>query len=518
LQSGNISYVVPPELLFAWVGNADLRAAAGDAEAGLGPIASAAGARSYEEIVLLSSHPASLSRDYADWLSARAAGAVVSLRCEALTGPTEYREIHDAAQPAVRDAQERHGRGAGLTFHLSSGTPAMAAIWILLAKTRFPAGLIESSKARGVRVAEVPFEISAELLPALLSRADTELEQQAAGLPPPGPAFAAIVHRSLPMRRLLARVRRVALRSVPVLVEGESGTGKELVARAIHEGGPRAAGPFVAVNCGAIPEGLVESELFGHERGAFTGAVAARPGHFREAHGGTLFLDEVGELPLPAQVKLLRALQEKEVTAVGASRPTRVDVRVIAATHRSLLADVTAGRFRADLFYRLAVAVLRVPPLRERPGDLALLIDRIVEQVNAECAADPGYEPRRLTPAARNVLLAHGWPGNVRELANTIRRAALWSAAAAISGDDARDAILLDPRAPDGNVLTRPLDDGFSLPALLTEVARHYLERALAECDGNRSRAAALLGLGSHQTLANWLARHGVAPARARRT
>ena len=496
-------------LLFAWVANSDLRAASGDPEAGLGPIGSAARSRPFAEIVILSSHDEPTSRSYAVWLRELVPTGTIALRHVPLSGPTEYREIHDAVVQAVEEARQRHGKDVAMTFHLSPGTPAMAAIWILLAKTRFPAELIESSKARGVRIASVPFEISAELLPALLHRADADLEQQAAGLPPPGPAHDAIVHRSLPMRRLLARVRRVALRSVPVLVEGESGTGKELLARAIHEGSPRAAGRFVAVNCGAIPEGLVESELFGHERGAFTGADRARLGTFREAHRGTLFLDEIGELPLAAQVKLLRALQEGEVTAVGASRPTPVDVRVIAATHRSLLADVTAGRFRADLFYRLAVAVLRVPPLRDRPGDLQLLVERAVEQVNAECAGDPGYTPRQLSPAARNVLAAHGWPGNVRELHNTLRRAALWSSGRTLSADDIRDAIL-EPGGRGGELLARPMGDGFSLPGVLAEVARHYLGRALVECEGNRRRAAARLGLASHQTLANWMARYGV--------
>jgi DNA-binding NtrC family response regulator len=318
---------------------------------------------------------------------------------------------------------------------------------------------------------------------------------------------------------VVARARRVAFRRVPVLIEGESGTGKELIARAIHQASARAGAPFIAVNCGALPEGLVESELFGHERGSFTGAVAARLGHFREAHGGTLFLDEVGELPPPAQVKLLRALQEQEVTPVGASRPVAVEVRVIAATHRNLLADVAAGRFRADLFYRLAVAVLQVPALRDRPGDLHVLIESLVAQINAEHASDPGYAPKKLMPGALNVLTMHSWPGNVRELQNTLRRAALWSAGTTLSPDDVRDALIQDPRGTAANVLARPLGDGFSLPGVLGEVARHYLERALAESDGNRSLAAVRLGLGSHQTLANWLARHGMAvTGRTRRT
>ncbi len=505
-------------VLFAWVGNADRRAAAADPDAGLGPIGCAATSRHFDEIVLLSSHEQPETDAFARWLRAQT-GASLVLHYEKLAEPDEYRQVHDAAVRAVLDARQRHGRDAELTYHLSPGAPAMAAIWILLAKTRFPAELIESSKARGVWTASVPFDLSAELLPELLHRADAELVEHSAELPPEVPGFASIVHRSAAMRRVVARARRVAVRRVPVLIEGESGTGKELIARAIHQASARAAAPFIAVNCGALPEGLVESELFGHERGAFTGAVAARLGHFREAHGGTLFLDEVGELAPPAQVKLLRALQEQEVTPVGASRPVAVEVRVIAATHGNLLADVAAGRFRADLFYRLAVAVLQVPALRDRPGDLPLLIDSLLAHINAEHATDPGYAPKKFMPGALNVLAAHSWPGNVRELQNTLRRAALWSAGNTLSSDDLRDALIQDPRGTAANVFARPLGDGFSLPAVLGEVARHYLERALAESDGNRSLAAVRLGLGSHQTLTNWLARHGVAvTGRTRRT
>src|SRR5581483_8539743 len=248
--------------------------------------------------------------------------------------------------------------GLDLVLHLSPGTPAMAAVWIILAKTRFPAKLIESSRQHGIRTASVPFEISADFLPDLLRRPDEELERLSAGLPPEAPEFADIVHRGAGMKRVILRSRRVAARSVPVLIEGETGTGKELLARAIHQASPRKGRPFVAVNCGAIPGELVESELFGHEKGAFTGATAQRKGHFQETDGGTLFLDEVGELPKPAQVKLLRALQEGEVVPIGSSRPVKVDVRLIADTNRSLVQDVAAGQFREDLFHRLAVAVL----------------------------------------------------------------------------------------------------------------------------------------------------------------
>ena len=191
------------------------------------------------------------------------------------------------------------------------------------------------------------------------------------------------------MVRLVEKAQQVALRNVPVLLEGESGTGKELFARAIHQHSPRRDEPFIAVNCGAIPQNLVESELFGHEKGAFTGANAPRKGHFESAHGGTLFLDEIGELPKDMQVRLLRVLQEGEVVRLGASRPISLDVRIVAATNRTLIEEVGEGRFREDLFYRIAVAYLKLPPLRERPGDLGLLIDHLIEQINRESEEQP---------------------------------------------------------------------------------------------------------------------------------
>ena len=229
------------------------------------------------------------------------------------------------------------------------------------------------------------------------------------------------------MVHVIARARRVAPRSVPVLIQGESGTGKELLARAIHRASPRRDRSFLAVNCGAIPAELVESELFGHEKGAFTGADRARVGYFEAADGGSLFLDEVGELSMLAQVKFLRILQDGKVLAVGSRSHRDVDVRIIAATNRSLAGEVAEGRFREDLFYRLAVADLKLPALREREGDLGLLVERLLEQVNGEHANQPGFEPKKISPGARNLLMAHPWPGNVRELLNTLHRTALWS-------------------------------------------------------------------------------------------
>lgn len=476
---------------------------------GFGPIAQALSAREFDDAYLLSDYSEALVKPYVKWLRGRTKTRIEVLP-EPLTGPTNFAEIYEASiRGAVRAIGDRP-RDVGLTFHLSPGTPAMAAVWILLGKTRFPAELIESSKEHGVRTASVPFDISADFLPDLLREQDERLRQGSAAEAPAAPEFADIVRRSRVMERLVQRAKRVAARNVPVLVEGESGTGKEMLARAIHRASPRRERAFVAVNCGAIPNELVESQLFGYEKGAFTGATEARKGYFEAADGGTLFLDELGELPGSAQVKLLRVVQEGEVVRLGATRPLKVDVRIVAATNRSLTEEIVAGRFREDLFYRLAVAVLKIPPLRERVGDISALVDHLLKMVNREATVEPGYDEKKLSAGARNLLLSHTWPGNVRELLNTLRRAAIWTEGTTISVEDAREAILPATTRAGQAVLGRPLGGGLDIQEVLKGVAQHYLDRAMDEAHGNKTRAAELIGLPSYQTLTNWLDRYGI--------
>ena len=241
--------------------------------------------------------------------------------------------------------------------------------------------------------------------------------------------FADIITKSANMAGVIRIAEKAAASHIPVLICGESGVGKELIARAIHGSGERRAKPFVAVNCGAMPENLVESILFGHEKGSFTGATERHIGKFVEASGGTLFLDEVGELPPPAQVKLLRAIQEGEVEPVGARRPVKVDVRIVSATNRDLIADVKAGRFREDLFYRLHVFPITVPPLRERPADIPALARHFL----ARFAAEEGKRIRLIAPEAVRLLAAYPWPGNIRQLENALFRAVVLAEADTLS-------------------------------------------------------------------------------------
>jgi len=497
------------KVFVSWVGRTDLRARTEEDEVGSGPIAQALDVREFDRIILLHDYSRAEVEPFATWIQPRTA-AKIDLYYEPLSGPTDFGEIYKAAVHSISTALGDRAVGVDLCFHLSPGTPAMAAVWIIIAKTRFPAELIESSRQHGVRTASFPFDISAEFLPDLLRGSDERLARLSTGLPPDAPEFTAIIHRSRVMKRLIAKARRVAPRSVPVLIEGESGTGKELLARAIHQASTRCDRQFIAVNCGAIPAELVESELFGHEKGAFTGAVKAREGYFQAADNGTLFLDEIGDLPGPAQVKLLRAVQEGEFVRVGSTKLTEVDVRIIAATNRTMTDEIAEGRFREDLFYRLAVAVLRLPPLRERSGDIGLLIDALTTQINEESRGEPGYEDKKISAGARNIAIQHPWPGNVRELLNTLRRAAIWSEGSTILAEDIREALLPVPESTRLSVLDRPLGTDLDLPGLLATVARHYLSRAMDEALGNKTKAAELVGLPSYQTFTNWLKKYGV--------
>jgi two-component system NtrC family response regulator len=292
-----------------------------------------------------------------------------------------------------------------------------------------------------------------------------------------------IIGESGAMQEVLSVVRRVAPSDATVLIRGESGTGKELIAKALHYARPRAARPLVKVNCAALAESLLEAELFGHEKGAFTGAVTARKGRFELADGGSLFLDEIGDLPPHLQVKLLRVLQEREFERVGSSRPVKVDVRLLAATHRNLEALVRDGRFRDDLYYRINVVTIPLPPLRERREDLPLLIDHFLRAF-----ADKNAKSiRGLTREAHEALLRYDYPGNVRELENLIERAIVLTRDDVIGLTDL--PLTLDPQA------TEP-EGGPGLVAAVEGLERRMIREALAKADGVQTRAAELLGIG----------------------
>ena len=316
--------------------------------------------------------------------------------------------------------------------------------------------------------------------------------------------YGSMIGRSVKMREMFARLEKLARTDTTVLITGETGAGKELVAEALHDHSPREKGAFVVLDCGSIPPNLIESELFGHERGAFTGATSNYAGAFERAHGGTVFLDEIGELPLGMQPKLLRVLERKEVRRVGGSKTIEVDVRICAATNRDLGVEVNRGRFREDLYYRLAVARVHVPPLRERKDDLPLLIEHIM-------TTTPGGETASIAQETIDLMMKHDWPGNVRELRNVIERAVLLAEA-----PDSEDSLRRAPAPAAKNepsitvtpsqtatstdaTMTVPVD--VSIPFknakqnVISEFERRYISRLLAQHDGNISAAARAAGI-----------------------
>lgn len=314
-------------------------------------------------------------------------------------------------------------------------------------------------------------------------------------------SYSGILSRSVVMQDVFAQIRRVADLKTTILILGESGTGKELVARALHQNGSRFQKPLVAVNCGAIPENLLESELFGHVRGAFTDASSDKEGLFEQADGGTLFLDEIGEMPLALQVKLLRVLQEGEIRRVGASGSKKVDVRVVSATSRDLSVDVALGRFREDLYFRLNVFCLQLPPLRDRIEDIPLLTEHFVKRYGNEANG-----AIRVEPDALRCLMAYRWPGNVRELENAVERACILCDGGRITSACLPLSLRLSGEAGSG---VQVEDENLSIKKAENIIERELIGKALAKTGGNRTQAAKILEI-SHRSLLYKLKEYGI--------
>ncbi len=379
---------------------------------------------------------------------------------------------------------------------------------VVLTATKTVATAVEAMKRGAVDYVTKPFEVEALRIKVrkLLERRDLEREVVRLRAEVDGQeSLGGLVGASRLMRELFQTVRRVAAARATVLIQGESGTGKELVARAIHDLSERAEGPFVAVNCAAIPDPLIESELFGHERGAFTDARERRIGKFETAAGGTLFLDEIGELGIAVQAKALRALQEKQIERLGGSTPNAVDVRVVAATNRDLEADVAEGRFRADLFYRINVVPIELPTLAERRED----IRRLAEHFLAAARADASRGPRAISREAIAALERYPWPGNVRELENAIERAVALAEGEVLEVGDLPPAIV---RAGELESLGESVRTGkLGFEDALGNFEKTLILEALERAGGNQTRAAAQLQI-TRRALKLKMDRHGIAP------
>ncbi len=486
-------------VLISWIGGNDLKAVSGDEQ---GPICATLKSESFQSVELLYNYPEVQVKPYLEWLTQQV-DISIHAHPAPLTSPVNFGEIY---QQANKHLSRLQCDNQNIAILLSPGTPAMQSIWVLLGKTRFPCIYYESSREEGVQQVDIPFELAAEYIPAASSLNSAQLSQLAALEAPVNAAFDSILTRNPRMRDLKAQAQILAQHDVPVLIYGETGTGKELFARAIHNASSRVREAFIPLNCGAIPPELVDSVLFGHKKGAFTGAVADKPGIFAQANGGTLFLDEFGELEPVVQVRLLRVLQEGTFVPVGDSKEIKVDIRLITATHRNLMEAVSSGSFREDLFYRVAVGVLHLPPLREREGDLLLLGDTLLAALGEQ---DIALKHKKLSPEAKNLILRHPWRGNVRELQSTLLRAALWCQGQMISDEDIRQSLFQMPEK-DAGIAARDVSQGIDIQDLIGEFVSDYIRRAL-DCSGqNKTRAAQLLGLKNYQTLNNWMEKYGI--------
>ena len=367
----------------------------------------------------------------------------------------------------------------------------MAAVWILLSSSKYPATLIQASPEAGVETAALPFEIAAELVPKMLESADAALTKANAKLA--GGTLGEFNYGSPAMSRLMTKAQKAALRSVPVLIEGEPGTEKALLAKTIHDNSHRADGPFEVFNCGGAPSNELHAQLFGDD--SVVGALT-------RARNGTLYIEEIECLLQDAQARL-----QKLVESQSDDVP-----RLIISSRTNLLENVTAGRFREELFYMLAVVVLKIPPVRERSGDLSQLLDHLVASINRQSASEPGFVAKRLSPAAKSLLLQQRWPGNVHELENTLRRALIWSDGDEIGEADVLDALLNTAGSDSSSeaILGHPIEEGVDIQELIGQVVRHYILRAIETAEGNRTQAAKLVGLPSYQTLTNWMKKYDI--------
>lgn len=509
------------KILCAWIGDQDLIAAElmatkKDRPRGNSPIFQAAENISFDRMHLLynpqKNRPSGergedTYRKYTEWLTIKVA-AKVTARKAFLTSPTMHEEIWQAVQSNIKDILKNFPN-AELYFHLTSGTPSMHAIWLLVGRSLFPAKFIQTSEERGFEIANIPFDIAVEHIAEYYKKADQAVERLSSGHAPVSAKFGDIIYRSPQMVKAVEFAKKVALRNIKVLIEGESGTGKELLALAIHNESPRSTKPFIAINCGAIPENLLESELFGYERGAFTGAVSQKKGQIEQADKGTLFLDEIGELPLIMQVKLLRFLEKQEFMRVGGTQVISVNTRIISATNRNLISEIHTGKFREDLFYRIAEEIIYLPPLRDREGDFTLLIDYFLKEINNEFGvSDPGYIQKKLKVEAKKDLMKHHWPGNCRELRNTMTRIINRASDNEITVDNVKESLLMTKPSGNDNILDKQIGEGFKIEHVLGDVARHYLKMAWDKSGGNKSKAARLLGLGSHNVFSQWMERY----------
>jgi transcriptional regulator with GAF, ATPase, and Fis domain len=504
------------KICLSWIGTHDLNSIARDPKFGEGggpvmALLESEHADDFDELHLLYNTGQPLQKhknDYFSHLNKNYSRKKKIIFHEYELNPTDYNRIYEIATSLMKELQKQYSnKKIKWHFHTSPGTGQMNAIWVLLSKTAYPATLYQShyetaSKKQIVKIIDLEFNIDAEYIPEIAARARERIlknihsEKQ----------YGDIIYRSDIMESVLSKTKKLALHNVSVLITGETGSGKELLAKAIHAASLRKNNKMLTLNCAAIQETTANATLFGWSKGAWTGAVGEGAGYFSQCDGGTIFLDEIGELGLETQTKLLRAIQEGEIQRVGDGRVSRVDVRIIAATHKNLLELIKASKFREDLYYRLNVFTIELPPLRKRGEDIILLAEKFLEAINEKNDKIPGYTPKKLSSNAKQLLINYPWPGNVRELYNTLQRVCVWADSSIITADELKN-YFTHSHVPE-IVMQEP---DFLLPVNLDEITfklrKKYIQNALKKCGGNKSETARLLGYKNYQTLSHEMKR-----------
>lgn len=491
-------------ILLTWLGNKDLDNMELDQSAAIVTLATKS-SQPFNKIVILSNQQEQKWHRFELFVQKRMAtigrpAEDIKIYNADIVSPIDYSSIATVTEKWISKLSEE---ADSLCINLTSGTPAMTTLSVLIGKGKANTQFVQTTPKNEMIYVDIPIDFGQEYVKS----ASKNIANTATSEPKIEQAFSKLTAKSVQMQNVVNKAKKIAASEVPALILGETGTGKELMATAIHKGSLRANKPLKVINCGAFAENLVDSTLFGHKKGAFTGAEKDHPGLFEQADGGTLFLDEVGELTPEIQVKLLRALQQGEINRLGDTQTTNVDVRVIAATHKDLSKLVEEGKFREDLFYRLAVGIIQMPALRERIEDTTVIVNQLVEQINKVGSKHPDYISKNISEKGIKFILSQPWQGNIRELWSTLNRAFLWSDSQTITENDLSSAMINRAKNESFTDVTLSYDDKLDITQLVDKYKKAYVLAALKASGNVKSHAAQMLNLKDHQTLSNWMKR-----------